>query len=127
MTTLQWLILSGTGLIAGIGSGLFGIGGGVIMVPLLYFVYGLDFRTASATSLLAMILPVGLLGVWEYHKAGVLQISHLKMGLIISVGLFVGAFLGSKISIALPTKAISKGFALLLVYVAFRLWFQDNK
>lgn len=115
------------GLAAGIGSGLFGIGGGVIIVPLLVFLYGLEQKTASATSLIAMILPVGILGVWQYYKAGIVNSSHLKMGLIVSVGMFLGAFIGSKLSIALPTKILSRGFSLLLIYVSIRLWIQSSK
>ena len=65
MSIIQIGILSSIGLIAGIGSGLFGIGGGVIIVPLLIFTFGFSQKTSSATSLVAMILPVGILGVWE--------------------------------------------------------------
>lgn len=112
---------------AGIGSGLFGIGGGVIIVPLLLFMGGLEQKVASATSLVAMILPVGILGVWQYYKAGVIGSSHLKIGLLISLGLFIGALVGAKLSIALPTKYLARGFALLLIYVSVRLWIQSSK
>jgi uncharacterized membrane protein YfcA len=127
MTSDQLLLLSATGLLAGLGSGLFGIGGGVIIVPLLYFIYGLELKTASATSLVAMILPVGILGVWQYYKAGIINQNHFKMGLMISTGMFFGALIGSKISILLPSKTLSKAFSLFLVYVAIRLWTQSNK
>jgi uncharacterized membrane protein YfcA len=127
MTALQTFFLSLIGLAAGVGSGLFGIGGGVIIVPLLVFIYGLEQRTASATSLIAMILPVGILGVWEYYKAGIVNSSHIKMGLLVSIGMFLGAFLGSKLSMALPVKYLSRGFSLLLIYVAIRLWNQSGK
>ncbi len=127
MTTLQSLFLSVIGFAAGIGSGLFGIGGGVIIVPLLVFIYGLEQRTASATSLIAMILPVGILGVWEYYKAGIVNTSHIKMGLVVSIGMFLGAFLGSRLSMVLPLKYLSRGFSVLLIYVAIKLWFQSGK
>ncbi|MEY4617645.1 MAG: hypothetical protein RJB66_2605 [Pseudomonadota bacterium] len=127
MTNLQLLILCATGLIAGIGSGLFGIGGGVIIVPLLYFVYGLEMKTASATSLVAMILPVGILGVWQYFKAGIINQTHFKMGLMISAGMFFGALIGSKLSIVLSSKILSKAFSVFLIYVAIRLWIQSSK
>jgi uncharacterized membrane protein YfcA len=127
MPILQLLIFGGIGLVAGVGSGLFGIGGGVIIVPLLIYFQGLEAKVASATSLIAMILPVGILGVWQYFKAGIVNSTHIKIGIAISLGMFFGAFFGSKISIALPTKMLSRGFALLLIYVSFRLWFQDGK
>lgn len=127
MTTVEFISLSITGLIAGIASGLFGIGGGVIIVPLLMFFFNLQQKTASATSLVAMILPVGILGAWEYYKVGLINQTHIKMGLLVSVGLFIGALLGSKLSIILPTKIITRGFALLLIYVSIKLWIQSNK
>jgi uncharacterized membrane protein YfcA len=127
MELSQFFVFAAIGLTAGIGSGLFGIGGGVIIVPLLVFFIGLGQKTASATSLVAMILPVGILGVWQYYKAGVITTTHIRMGLLISVGMFLGTLVGSKLSLALPTKIISRGFALLLVYVSIRLWLQSNK
>lgn len=127
MSSLTLFILTVTGLFAGVASGLFGIGGGVIIVPILVFALGLEQKTASATSLIAMILPVGILGVWQYYKAGIINQTHIKMGLLISVGLFIGALVGSKLSIALPTKIVGRGFSLLLVYVAYRLWIQSSK
>jgi len=115
------------GLAAGIASGLFGIGGGVIIVPLLIFFFDLQQKVASATSIVAMILPVGILGAREYYKAGILTPTHIKMGLLVSLGIFIGTLFGSKLSIILPTKIITRGFALLLVYVAIKLWIQSNK
>ena len=127
MNTIELMALGFTGLAAGIASGLFGIGGGVIIVPLLIFFFNLQQKTASATSLIAMILPVGLLGVWEYYKVGIINHSNLKMGLLISMGIFVGTLFGSKLSIILPTKIITRGFSLLLIYVSIKLWLQSNK
>lgn len=127
MTTIELMALGFTGLAAGIASGLFGIGGGVIIVPLLIFFFNLPQKTASATSLVAMILPVGILGVWEYYKAGVVNQQNLKMGLLVSAGIFLGTLFGSKLSIILPTKIITRGFALLLIYVSIKLWLQSNK
>ena len=127
MSIIQIGILSSIGLIAGIGSGLFGIGGGVIIVPLLIFTFGFSQKTSSATSLVAMILPVGILGVWEYYKVGIINNSHIKMGLLISMGIFFGALIGSKLAILLPTKIITRAFALFLIYVSIRLWIESNK
>lgn len=120
------IFLLGIGLMAGIASGLFGIGGGIIIVPLLTMVFSLEQKVASATSLVSMLLPVGILGVWSYYKANIIHSQHIKMGLIISIGLLVGALFGSKISILLSSKLIGKGFSILLLYVAFKIWIQNN-
>lgn len=127
MDLSQIFALSSVGLLAGISSGLFGIGGGIIIVPLLIHLFQFEQRTASATSLLSMLLPVGILGVLSYYKAGVINQTHIRMGLIISVGLLLGGLFGSRLSLLLPTKIITKGFSLLLIYVAIRLWAQSNK
>ena len=86
MTEIGFLIL---GIAAGILSGLFGIGGGIVMVPSLIVIFGMDILDANATSLAAMLLPVGILGVIAYYKAGLINI---KDSLWISGGLFLGSF-----------------------------------
>jgi uncharacterized membrane protein YfcA len=113
----------GIGAIAGICSGLFGIGGGIVIVPLLIFVLGYQQQNATATSLAALLLPVGALGVWEYYKAGKLSPEHFKVGLLIALGLFIGAYIGSKIAINLPETLLRRMFACFLVVIAMRLWF----
>ncbi len=115
-----------TGFCAGIASGLFGIGGGVIIVPILVFFYDLKQSSASGTSLVALLLPVGLLGVWEYYNAGKIAGSEIRMGLLIGLGLFLGAYVGSKIAITIDEQTLKKGFALFLIFVAARLWFSTH-
>lgn len=103
------------GILAGILSGLFGIGGGIVMVPLLVGVFGLDLLNANATSLAAMLLPVGILGVINYYKAGLIQ---LQNALYISLGLFLGSFFGAELAVHLDIRILSKLYAALLFYVA---------
>ena len=67
MAEIGYIIL---GLAAGVLSGLFGIGGGIVLVPSLIVFFGMEILDANATSLAAMLLPVGILGVWSYYKAG---------------------------------------------------------
>ena len=103
------------GLAAGILSGLFGIGGGVIMVPTLIALFGLEILDANATSLAAMLLPVGILGVVSYYKAGFINI---KESLLISAGLFLGSFVGAEFAINVSEQLLSKLYAAFLLYVA---------
>ncbi len=116
------LAAAAIGIIAGVCSGMFGIGGGIVIVPLLIFLLGFTLKTATATSLIAMLLPVGILGVREYYRAGVITSGNIKIGLIISLGMFFGALIGAKISLALDAKTLSRAFAVFLVLVAARLW-----
>jgi uncharacterized protein len=117
---ILWLLL--TGVAAGILSGMFGIGGGVVIVPMLIFLLGVSQQTASGTSLVALLLPVGILGVIEYYKSGKITTDHIQYGLLIAVGLFAGVYVGTKISLSLSEDTLRKAFAVLLVFIAVRLW-----
>lgn len=103
------------GIIAGILSGLFGIGGGIILVPSIIVFFGVDILDANATSLAAMLLPVGALGVWAYYKAGFINI---KESLWIAVGLFVGSFFGGEMAVNISESLLAKLYAGILLYIA---------
>jgi uncharacterized membrane protein YfcA len=109
-----------TGLAAGILSGLLGIGGGIILVPIMVYLLKMPIREATGTSLVALLLPVGALGVYEYWKLGKISTSNIKFGLLIAVGLFFGAFLGAKFSFMLPEKVIRYVFAFMMFAVGFK-------
>lgn len=113
------------GLVAGVASGLFGIGGGVIIVPLLLYIYKFKQHSATATSLIALVLPVGAFGIWQYYKMGHIQNENIKVGLLIALGMFLGAFYGAKIAEELRSEYLTKAFAVFLVIIAIRLWFKD--
>src|SRR5450830_593954 len=105
---------------AGILSGIFGIGGGIVIVPALILLARLTPVTATGTSLVALLLPVGALGAWEYYKRG-----HLNgpAALFIALGLFFGAYLGARLAQHLSPVQLKRAFAILLVLVAGRMWF----
>ncbi|MBF0587368.1 sulfite exporter TauE/SafE family protein [Prosthecochloris sp. N3] len=117
-----WMIL--TGMAAGVLSGMFGIGGGVIIVPALVLVLGFTQHAANATSLVALLLPVGLLGVLEYYRAGKIGTDNIWFGLLIALGVFFGAYFGAKIAGGLSSEVLRKLFAVFLGIVAVRLWLQ---
>jgi uncharacterized membrane protein YfcA len=111
--SFELLILS-VGLLAGVLSGMFGIGGGIVMVPILIAVCGLEMLDANAASLAAMLLPVGILGVLNYYKAGYIKV---KESLWIAAGLFIGSFGGAEIAVSLNVEWLSKLYALFLLYI----------
>jgi uncharacterized protein len=108
------------GLGAGVLSGIFGIGGGVVIVPSLIFLAGFVPITATGTSLGALLLPVGALGAIEYYRRG-----HLQIGpaLWIAVGLLFGAWAGARLAQHLTPLQLKRAFAIFLVLVAGRMWF----
>ncbi len=110
------------GVLTGVMAGIFGIGGGVILVPILVLGFGFAQSAASGISLTALLLPVGILGVWDYWKSGRITAEQIKFGLLIAVGIFVGTFVGARAAGLLPETALRKGFSILLVAVAVKLW-----
>lgn len=114
------LVFVAIGVLAGILSGVFGIGGGVVIVPALIVIAGLAPITATGTSLGALLLPVGALGAWEYYRRGDLNI---RASLWIALGLFCGAWLGARLAHHLTPNQLKKAFAVFLVLVAGRMWF----
>lgn len=103
------------GIVAGIMSGLFGIGGGIIIVPTLVAFIGMGLLGANATSLAAMLLPVGILGVINYYKAGYIKI---KDSLWISLGLLAGSYFGAELALSVNVHLLAKFYAAFLIYVA---------
>jgi len=113
LTEIGYFIL---GTVAGVLSGLFGIGGGIVMVPSLIAFFGLDILDANSTSLTAMLLPVSILGVVSYYKAGYL---HLRDASIIAAGLFVGSFFGGELAVNINEQLLAFLYIGILLYVAF--------
>lgn len=103
------------GLMAGVMSGLFGIGGGIVMVPTLIAFFGMSMLNANAASLGAMLLPVGVFGVINYYKAGLIKV---KESLWIAAGLFVGSFAGAQLALSFDISVLAKLYAIFLSYVA---------
>jgi uncharacterized protein len=107
------------GLLAGILSGFFGIGGGLVIVPALMMIWHMQPQEATGTSLGALLLPVGLLGAWQYHRNGLVNVPAAGL---IALGLLVGALLGATIALELPPRYIQRAFAVFLIFAAARLW-----
>lgn len=104
------------GLGAGVLSGLFGVGGGLIIVPALVFL-GLTQREASGTSLGALLLPVGILGVIEYARRNEVQIPYAA-GL--AIGLTLGAFAGARFAGLISNQTLQRAFGAFLLVVAVK-------
>lgn len=117
MSTILFLVF--IGLLAGFLSGILGIGGGVVMVPLLLLV-GFTQHQAQGTSLAAMLPPVTLLAVLQYSKEG-----HVdwKMALIISATFIIGGLFGSKLAVAINEQMLKKIFGILMLFIAIKMIF----
>jgi uncharacterized membrane protein YfcA len=119
MTIITVLLLMCIGLAAGILSGLIGIGGGIIIVPMLLLL-GLTQQQAQGTSLAVMLPPIAFLAVLNYHRAGQIE---WKYAIIISALFIVGSYFGSKIAINLNPKLLKKIFGVVLLLIAGEMLF----
>jgi uncharacterized protein len=115
--TKLYLIGGTVGLCAGIASGLFGIGGGTVMVPALAVFLGLDFVTAAATSLFVMA-PSAMMGTYQHWVEG-----HLRpeLALPLILGLVIGAQIGPRIGARVPKKRLRQIFGLVLLYASINM------
>jgi uncharacterized protein len=111
------------GLAAGVIGGMFGIGGGLIMVPALALFFGYDVKTAIGTSLCAQLLPVGLLGVREYWERGQVNIGG---GLCIAVGLLFGAMAGAKLTGLMDPASMKRAYGTFLILVGVYFFFAPS-
>jgi uncharacterized membrane protein YfcA len=121
LTTLIILIL--IGLAAGLLSGMVGVGGGIIIVPCLVFFLGLTQKAAQGNSLALLVLPVGILGVMNYYKAG-----HVDGRIIalMAVGFIAGSFFGSRFALSLNDDKLKKVFAILMMLISIKMLFFDK-
>ena len=108
------------GLLAGILSGLIGIGGGIIMVPLLLLL-GFSQQQAQGTSLAALLPPVTILAVLNYHKEGFIE---WKYAIIISLVFVIGGYFGSKIAVNIDQRSLKKIFGVVLLIIAGKMIFE---
>jgi uncharacterized protein len=112
------LKLAAIGTLAGIFSGLFGVGGGTVIVPLLIFWFGYGERLATGTSLAAIVL-IGLLGALA--QGGIYGNVHVLTGLLLAIPAVGGVVLGTAIQQRISQRAVSYLFAALLIAIAVEL------
>jgi uncharacterized protein len=123
MSVQTIVLLVIVGLLAGVLSGLVGLGGGVIIVPALVFFLGFSQHQAQGTSLGILLLPAGIFAVMNYYKKGFIDV---KVVLLLFVGFLVGGYLGSKISLSVNETTLKKIFAIALVLIAGKVLFFDK-
>jgi uncharacterized membrane protein YfcA len=117
MIILQTALILTIGLVAGISAGMFGLGGGAIIVPAMMYLVGFQVKTAMGTSLMTLVLPVGVLGAIEYYKQGNVDI---KAVLLLTLGLFIGTLFGAKFTLSLPDVLVRRLFGIFLLLISVR-------
>lgn len=112
------LLLILIGLSAGLVGGGLGVGGGIVIVPALMFLFGYSQHQAQGTSLAFMLPPIGILAAYNYYKEGHIDI---KVSLILCLAFVVGAYIGSLVSVNLPAKTLKKIFGFFMLFVAIKM------
>ena len=116
---VTWMILL-VGLVVGMVSGVVGIGGGVLFVPALIWLLGMDQHKAQGTSLAALLAPVGLFAFMEYYRKGN---ADLRVGMLLAAGFLVGGYFGAVGAQHIPEVWLRRIFAITLVGIGGRMWF----
>ncbi len=116
---IQLLVI---GLAAGIAGGMFGIGGGAIMVPAMVLLMGMDQKFATGTSIAAQILPIGILGAIVYQRNGNLNI---RDAVLIAAGLLVGNLFGALFANQpfISSELMKRLYGIFLFAIGFRYLF----
>lgn len=115
---MTWALVSLLGLVAGVVSGLFGVGGAVIIIPGLVLITKMPQHTAHGTSLAALLLPVGLLGVMQYSKRD--QVSW-QYAAVVAVGLLIGAYFGARLAGSINDLTLRRIFGGFLLLISIKL------
>jgi uncharacterized membrane protein YfcA len=118
------IVLLIIGLAAGILGGLIGVGGGIIIVPSLIYFLGFSQKEAQGTSLGILLLPVGILGVLQFYKAGYVD---MRTVWLVSFGFLVGSYFGSKIALSFSQESVRKIFAVLMILIALKMIFFEKR
>ena len=116
---MTWLLLL-VGLAVGAFSGVVGIGGGILFVPLLIGLLGMSQHKAQGTSLGALLAPVGIFAFYEYYRKGN---ADLRVALLLAAGFLVGGYFGAVGAQYISELWLRRIFALTLIAVGGRMWF----
>jgi hypothetical protein len=106
------------GLTAGVLSGMVGIGGGILIVPALVFLFGLSQHQAQGTTLALLVPPIGFLGAWTYYRQGYVD---LRLAALIAVGFFLGSLFGARFSVGLSDKMLARVFGSAVVLIGAKM------
>jgi uncharacterized membrane protein YfcA len=109
-----------TGLVAGVMSGLLGIGGGTIVIPALIYIYGFSQHLSQGTTLAMMVPPIGLLAAWHYWKNGNVNIGWAAL---LCLGFFFGGLIGAYFANMIPDFHLRRVFGVFLLIIAIKLIF----
>jgi len=113
--------LIGVGILAGMTSGLIGIGGGIIIVPVLVIFFRFSQQMAQGTTLALMVPPLGAFAAWTYYRQGYVDI---RTAVLICFGFVAGSILGADLALRLPAELLTRTFGAILVAIGLKMLLQ---
>jgi hypothetical protein len=120
LETNTLILLTIIGLIVGFFGGMFGVGGGVMLIPALVYIIGMEQHSAQGTSVAIMLPPIGILAAYNYYKAGHVNI---KYSVIIAITFIIGSYFGSKAAVQIPDQISKKIFAVIMFLISIKMFF----
>ena len=120
---MYWFIIVLSGVLGGLFSGMFGIGGGSIIVPILTYLTNMEHFIAQGISLGALLAPVSIFAMLKYYKKGYYRIKEI---IVIAICIIVFSYFGAKISLSVDVKIIQKLFGIILMATGLHMTFLKN-
>lgn len=112
--------IAALGMAAGLLAGLLGIGGAIVIIPALVFVFGLTQQQAQGTSIAFLALPVGILGAYVYYQRGLVNV---KWSLLLAAGFLIGSYVGARVATTLSNDVLQRIFGIVLIVLGVRMVF----
>jgi uncharacterized membrane protein YfcA len=106
------------GILAGALSGIIGIGGGVLIVPALIYIFSFSQKVAQGTTLALLLAPIGIFAVWTYYKAGFVD---LRVALLLGIGFLIGSYFGARFAVHAPTDLLAKIFGIIIILIGIKM------
>jgi uncharacterized protein len=116
MVNILLYILLGVG--AGILSGVVGIGGGILIVPALVFLFGFSQQQAQGTTLALLVPPIGILAAWTYYQYGFVNI---RVAAFIAIGFILGSLFGARFAVGISNTMLEKIFGVTIILIGLKM------
>lgn len=115
MNTIAFVVV---GLLVGVFSGMVGVGGGIILVPILVFFFGFSQHMAQGTSTAMLLPPIGILAAYTYYQRGMVDV---KAAALMCAGFVLGGLFGAKLAVNMPQELLRRSFGVLLFGISLKL------
>ncbi len=111
---MHYIFYALAGLVVGTVSGLFGVGGAILLIPILIYGFGYSQHDAQGTSLAMLLPPIGILATYRYWQSGHV---HIAPALVIAAAFILGGYLGASFAVNIPAVLMKRGFGCMLAAV----------